>query len=98
VHQYYQELFRDGECFIHIVSLLNGVLDTENGEKLVLDVLQTLTSLLANDDASKVLISCEFKYIKEGNSCGPCGFIYFLILCFACCSSMQMHVFLSGDL
>lgn len=50
---YYQELFRDGECFIHIVSLLNGVLDTENGEKLVLDVLQTLTSLLSNDDASK---------------------------------------------
>ncbi|KNA15279.1 hypothetical protein SOVF_099670 isoform A [Spinacia oleracea] len=50
---YYQELFRDGECFIHVVSLLNGVVDIMNGEKLVLDVLQTLTSLLSHNDRSK---------------------------------------------
>lgn len=52
---YYQELFCDGECFIHVVSLLNGVLDTVNGEKLVLDVLQTLRILLTSNDASKAL-------------------------------------------
>ncbi|KAH7567643.1 hypothetical protein JRO89_XS07G0111300 [Xanthoceras sorbifolium] len=50
---YYQALFRDGECFLHIVSLLNGNLDEANGEKLVLCVLQTLTCLLACNDASK---------------------------------------------
>ncbi|KAH7524781.1 hypothetical protein FEM48_Zijuj06G0155600 [Ziziphus jujuba var. spinosa] len=50
---YYQALFRDGECFLHVVSLLNSNLDEENGEKLVLSVLQTLTCLLANNDASK---------------------------------------------
>lgn len=52
--QYYQALFRDGECFLHVVSLLNGNLDKVGGEKLVLNVFQTLTSLLANNDASKV--------------------------------------------
>ncbi|CAN8244848.1 unnamed protein product [Cochlearia groenlandica] len=52
--KYYQALFREGECFLHIVSLLNGNLDEANGEKLVLNVLQTLTSLLANNDASKL--------------------------------------------
>ncbi|XP_021759768.1 BEACH domain-containing protein B-like isoform X1 [Chenopodium quinoa] len=51
--EYYQELFRNGECFIHVVSLLNGVVDSTNAEKLVLDVLQTLTSLLSNNDISK---------------------------------------------
>ncbi|KAJ4830317.1 hypothetical protein Tsubulata_011294 [Turnera subulata] len=50
---YYQALFRDGECFLHIVSLLNGNLDKENGERLVLNVLQTLTCLLASNDESK---------------------------------------------
>nr|POF26456.1 beach domain-containing protein b [Quercus suber] len=50
---YYQALFRDGECFLHIVSLLNGNLDEANSEKLVLNVLQTLTCLLAGNDASK---------------------------------------------
>ncbi|KAF3447262.1 hypothetical protein FNV43_RR12442 [Rhamnella rubrinervis] len=50
---YYQALFRDGECFLHVVSLLNGNLDEANGEKLVLSVLQTLTCLLASNDASK---------------------------------------------
>ncbi|XP_043712024.1 BEACH domain-containing protein B-like isoform X2 [Telopea speciosissima] len=50
---YYQTLFRDGECFLHIVSLLNGNLDEGSGEKLILNVLQTLTSLLTGNDASK---------------------------------------------
>lgn len=54
--QYYQALFRDGECFLHVVSLLNGNLDEANAEKLVLNVLQTLTCLLANNDASKVIL------------------------------------------
>ncbi|KAG6608127.1 BEACH domain-containing protein B, partial [Cucurbita argyrosperma subsp. sororia] len=51
--QYYQALFRDGECFLHIVSLLNGNVDKEIGEKLVLNVLQTLTCLLAKNEVSK---------------------------------------------
>ncbi|KAL6995197.1 hypothetical protein U1Q18_005332 [Sarracenia purpurea var. burkii] len=50
---YYQDLFRDGECFLHVVSLLNGTLDEENGVKLVLNVLKTLTCLLASNDISK---------------------------------------------
>ncbi|CAL5385752.1 unnamed protein product [Camellia sinensis] len=50
---YYQDLFRDGECFLHVVSLLNGAFDDENGEKLVLTVLQTLTHLLTGNDVSK---------------------------------------------
>ncbi|KAJ6709641.1 hypothetical protein OIU74_010693, partial [Salix koriyanagi] len=50
---YYQALFRDGECFLHVVSLLNGNLDEVNGERLVLNVLQTLTCLLENNDDSK---------------------------------------------
>ncbi|XAR62071.1 hypothetical protein NMG60_11016666 [Bertholletia excelsa] len=51
--EYYQALFRDGECFLHVVSLLNGNIDGENGEKLLVNVLQTLTCLLANNDISK---------------------------------------------
>ncbi|KAH9690313.1 BEACH domain-containing protein B [Citrus sinensis] len=51
--KYYQALFRDGECFLHVLSLLNGNFDEANGEKLVLNVLQTLTCLLASNDASK---------------------------------------------
>lgn len=54
--QYYQALFRDGECFLHVVSLLNSDLEEANGEKLVLNVLQTLTCLLASNDVSKVLV------------------------------------------
>ncbi|KAI3896170.1 hypothetical protein MKX03_000290, partial [Papaver bracteatum] len=50
---YYQALFRDGECFLHIVSLLNGNLEEERGEQLVLNVLQTLTCLVKSNDASK---------------------------------------------
>ncbi|TKY74425.1 BEACH domain-containing protein lvsC [Spatholobus suberectus] len=51
---YYQSLFREGECFLHVVSLLNSNLDEANGEKLVLNVLETLTCLLASNDTSKV--------------------------------------------
>ncbi|XP_037496380.1 BEACH domain-containing protein B [Jatropha curcas] len=51
--EYYQALFRDGECFLHVVSLLNGNLDEANGKKLVLNVLQTLTCLIASNDSSK---------------------------------------------
>ncbi|KAK4483931.1 hypothetical protein RD792_011140 [Penstemon davidsonii] len=51
--KYYQALFREGECFLHVVSLLNGNLDAETGEKLVLNVIQTLTCLLSQNDASK---------------------------------------------
>nr|GLL18344.1 BEACH domain-containing protein B isoform X1 [Ipomoea trifida] len=51
--EYYQALFCDGECFIHVVSLLNGNLDVTNGEMLVLNVLKTLTCLLSQNDASK---------------------------------------------
>ncbi|VFQ86787.1 unnamed protein product [Cuscuta campestris] len=51
--EYYQALFCDGECFIHVVSLLNGNLDVKDGEKLVLNVLQTLTCLLSRNDSSK---------------------------------------------
>ncbi|WVZ77789.1 hypothetical protein U9M48_025613 [Paspalum notatum var. saurae] len=50
---YYQNLFRNGECFLHIVSLLNGTFDEAVGEQLVLNVLQTLTALLADNDESK---------------------------------------------
>jgi hypothetical protein len=52
--QYYQNLFRNGECFLHIVSLLNGTFDEAVGEQLVLNVLRTLTALLAENDESKV--------------------------------------------
>lgn len=58
--QHYQALFRDGECFLHVVSLLNGNLDEANGERLVLIVLQTLTCLLASNDASKVICIPSF--------------------------------------
>ncbi|XP_076899562.1 BEACH domain-containing protein B isoform X2 [Bidens hawaiensis] len=50
---YFQTLFRDGECFLHVVSLLHGNPEDEEGEKLVLNVLQTLTSLLMGNDVSK---------------------------------------------
>ncbi|CAA6657804.1 unnamed protein product [Spirodela intermedia] len=52
---YYQTLFCEGECFLHIVSLLNGSLDEETGEQLVLNVLGTLTSLLCGNVVSKVV-------------------------------------------
>ncbi|KAI4388687.1 hypothetical protein MLD38_000993 [Melastoma candidum] len=51
--EYYQAIFRDGGCFLHVVSLLNGISDMVKGEELVLNVLQTLTCLLANNDGAK---------------------------------------------
>lgn len=67
-HQHYQALFRDGECFLHVVSLLNGNLDEANGERLVLVVLQTLTCLLARNDASKVFLIPFFSLL-------PCSLV-----------------------
>lgn len=54
--QYYQALFRDGECFVHIVTLLNEERPTEVGSQLSLDVLLTLTRLLQGNEASKVVL------------------------------------------
>jgi hypothetical protein len=62
--QYYQNLFRDGECFLHVVSLLNGTFNEAVGEHLVLNILQTLTALLAENDESKVT-----KYLATVHAC-----------------------------
>ncbi|BBM99563.1 hypothetical protein MPTK1_1g22060 [Marchantia polymorpha subsp. ruderalis] len=51
---YYQALFREGECFVHIVSLLNDEHSKETGLQLSLDVVLTLTQLLEGNEASKV--------------------------------------------
>lgn len=74
--QYYQALFRDGECFLHVVSLLNSDLDDKNGERLVLNVLRTLTCLLASNDTSKVLSSSP-SYVFSSPFC----FDYMLMAC-----------------
>ncbi|XP_024315441.1 BEACH domain-containing protein B [Brachypodium distachyon] len=50
---YYQNLFRNGGCFLHIISLLNGTFDEATCERLVLNVLETLTLLLEGNNASK---------------------------------------------
>ncbi|CAL5041322.1 unnamed protein product [Urochloa decumbens] len=50
---YYQNLFCNGGCFLHIVSLLNGSLNEVTAGHLVLNVLETLTLLLKGNDASK---------------------------------------------
>ncbi|CAL5040017.1 unnamed protein product [Urochloa decumbens] len=50
---YYQNLFRNGGCFLHIVSLLNGSFNEVTAGHLVLNVLETLTLLLKGNDASK---------------------------------------------
>jgi hypothetical protein len=52
--QYYQDLFRDGECFLHIVTLLSKDLTREAGSQLCLDVIVTLIVLLKGNTASKV--------------------------------------------
>ncbi|XP_039804100.1 BEACH domain-containing protein B-like isoform X5 [Panicum virgatum] len=52
-HMYYQNLFRNGGCFLHIVSLLNGNINEVTDEQLILNVLETLTLLLKGNDASK---------------------------------------------
>ncbi|EPS68659.1 hypothetical protein M569_06109, partial [Genlisea aurea] len=50
---YYQSLFRECECFLHVISLLNGHMDVDSGGKLSLNVIQTLTCLLSANDSSK---------------------------------------------
>ncbi|KAF8687356.1 hypothetical protein HU200_043042 [Digitaria exilis] len=52
-HMYYQNLFRDGGCFLHIISLLSGNFSEVTDEQLVLNVLETLTLLLEGNDTSK---------------------------------------------
>ena len=52
--QCYQKLFCDGECFLHIISLLNGTIDDRNGELLLLSVLGVMALLLAGNNESKV--------------------------------------------
>lgn len=49
---------------MHIVSLLNGTFDEAVGEQLVLNVLQTLTALLAENNESKVM-----KYLAIVHAC-----------------------------
>lgn len=78
--QYYQALFRDCQCFLHILSLLNGKLEEENDEKLVLIVLETLTCLLTNNDASKVFwFRCMLLALCYFISTIACIFIYMYI-------------------
>lgn len=55
---YYQGLFRDGECFVHIVSLLNEDHSREAGVQLSLEVINTLTHLLQGNEASKASFCC----------------------------------------
>ncbi|XP_061996562.1 uncharacterized protein LOC133714453 [Rosa rugosa] len=76
--QSYQTLFREGECFLHIVSLLNGNLDDAKGETLVLGVLQTLTCLLASNDTSKPELSALVEALEQC-ACNP------ELFCRGCC-------------
>lgn len=85
--QYYQALFRDGECFLHVVSLLNGNLDEANAEKLVLNVLQTLTCLLANNDASKVILffsSSVLSFLSVFEIWAECCFLIHIVVQITC--------------
>ncbi|KAJ7525246.1 hypothetical protein O6H91_17G043300 [Diphasiastrum complanatum] len=52
--KYYQALFQEGECFVHIVSLLNKVHSEEVGADLSLEVLLTLRHLLSGNEISKL--------------------------------------------
>ncbi|XP_024540202.1 BEACH domain-containing protein B isoform X1 [Selaginella moellendorffii] len=51
---YYQALFREVECFVHIVSLLNEAYPEEHGKRLCLEVIATLIHLLKGNEASKL--------------------------------------------
>lgn len=66
---------------MHVVSLLNGNLDAANGETLVLNVLQTLTCLLANNDTSKV-----FYFLTQMDTlslfCCISGFLFYNVFFF----------------
>eukprot|EP00271_Cylindrocystis_brebissonii_P011984 TRINITY_DN3000_c2_g1_i1.p1 TRINITY_DN3000_c2_g1~~TRINITY_DN3000_c2_g1_i1.p1 ORF type:complete len:2905 (-),score=592.76 TRINITY_DN3000_c2_g1_i1:326-8950(-) len=54
--KHYQGLFVEGGCFVQIVSLLNEELSPGTGPGLCLDVIATLTELLAHNDASKAAL------------------------------------------
>lgn len=66
---YYQNLFRNGGCFLHIISLLNGTFNEATGERLVLNVLETLTLLLKGNKASKaafrVLVGAGYQTLQS---------------------------------
>ncbi|MCO5595748.1 hypothetical protein L7F22_049796 [Adiantum nelumboides] len=51
---YYQSLFQEAECFVHIVSLLNENLSKEHGKLLCISVIQTLRMLLFRNSVAKV--------------------------------------------
>eukprot|EP00898_Chlorokybus_atmophyticus_P002244 jgi/Chlat1/301/Chrsp1S08783 len=50
---YYQNLFRQAECFVHIVNLLNEEYTEADASRLSIEVLATLTQLVAGNDLSK---------------------------------------------
>ncbi|KAH7332120.1 hypothetical protein KP509_20G069100 [Ceratopteris richardii] len=50
---YYQSLFQEAECFVHIVSLLNENLAEQHGRRLCISVVQTLRFLLSRNSVSK---------------------------------------------
>ncbi|KAA3476613.1 BEACH domain-containing protein B-like isoform X3 [Gossypium australe] len=94
---HYQALFRDGGCFLHVVSLLNGTLDEAHGEMLVLVVLQTLTSLLARNDASKVIFISFFCFICfcVGLVCFTiCNDAFGILLLFSFYGAFYIYLFL----
>ncbi|VAI91915.1 unnamed protein product [Triticum turgidum subsp. durum] len=66
---YYQNLFRNEGCFLHIISLLNGTFNEAIGERLVLNVLETLTLLLEGNNASKaafrVLVGVGYQTLQS---------------------------------
>ncbi|XP_020165084.1 BEACH domain-containing protein B [Aegilops tauschii subsp. strangulata] len=66
---YYQNLFRNEGCFLHIISLLNGTFNEATGERLVLNVLETLTLLLEGNNASKaafrVLVGVGYQTLQS---------------------------------
>ncbi|VAI79874.1 unnamed protein product [Triticum turgidum subsp. durum] len=66
---YYQNLFRNEGCFLHIISLLNGTFNEATGERLVLNVLETLTLLLEENNASKaafrVLVGVGYQTLQS---------------------------------
>lgn len=49
-----QALFLEAECFVHILSLLNGEYEECDAHQLCLDVVVTLNRLLAFNEPAKV--------------------------------------------
>ena len=50
----FQALFIDAQCFVHLLSLLNGDYSLEDGVSLSLQVVTTLIALLAGNNGAKV--------------------------------------------